>query len=314
MNKGICVFDLDNTLGEFGSIDFFGLLFEPKIIPNYYTMTDIHTKMVMNMINEYDDDMLEFMEKLRNKFEKEIHLKGFDENIFRPELKLILQPLVNDFKNNKIEGFVIYSNNANIYSLEYAGRAIEKMFGVKDLFKYYLDRNHEIRNKYDGEKVGNRWKMVNTIKLLYPKLKDSHILFMDDLIHTDFYTTVDVTSIEVPRYENHIPQSVLEDIWKTFEEVFRSMPELQQKKFLQLFHIKNYFNTDNLDDIKTVYLNYSKNEKNNIEFTENLPMIQDKIEKFIKKLHTYKGGYIRGKKYKSRKTHKRRRLMKFSEI
>ena len=40
MSKGVCIFDLDNTLGEFRAIDFFGLLFEPKIIPNFYTMSD----------------------------------------------------------------------------------------------------------------------------------------------------------------------------------------------------------------------------------------------------------------------------------
>ena len=310
MNKGVCIFDLDNTLGEFGEIDFFGLLYEPKIIPNFYTMTDIQKKIFMNVINSYDDEMWNFMDKLKNKFEKEIHLRGLDEHVFRPDLKQILQPLVNEFKNHKIEGFVIYSNNANMYSLEYAGKTIEKMFGVKDLFKHYLDRNHDIRDKYDGEKVGNRSKMVNTIKLLYPKIKDSHILFMDDLIHNDFYTTVGSTYIQVPRYIHDTSDLKLQEIWNLFEELFTSMPESQQQKFFQLTHIKKYFDTDNLDDIKRTYFNYSKYNEKNTNFEENLPMIQDKIEKFIKKLHSTKGGYTRYKKHKLRKTHTRRRFMK----
>ena len=307
MSKGVCIFDLDNTLGEFRAIDFFGLLFEPKIIPNFYTMSDNEKKQFMDIINQYDNEMINFMETLRKKFEKELHLKGLDEHILRTDLKQILNPLVDEFKKNKIEGFIIYSNNANMYSLEYASRAIETMFGVKGLFKELLDRNHEIRNKFDGTKVGNRWKMVDTIKLLYPKLKNNHILFMDDLIHADFYTTVGSTYIQVPRYESNIQKPRLEEIWNLFEEVFKSMPETQQQKFFELFHIKKYFNTNSIDDIKYIYLNYSKQTEQHTEFNEKLDMIREKIGKYVKNLNMYKGGYTRVKRHKLRKTHKRRR-------
>jgi hypothetical protein len=87
------------------------------------------------------------------------------------------------------------------------------------------------------------------------------------------------------------------------------MPELEQQKFFQLFHIKKYFNTDNLEDIKSIYLNYSKEKNINKIFKENLPMIQDKIRRFINNLQDHKGGYTRLKKYRSKKTHKRRRIM-----
>jgi len=32
MPAGICVFDLDNTLGDFRGIDYFGYIFEPKLV------------------------------------------------------------------------------------------------------------------------------------------------------------------------------------------------------------------------------------------------------------------------------------------
>ena len=311
MNKAICVFDLDNTLGDFRAVDFFGLLFEPKVLPNLYTMNSNDERYYNSIIKNYDDDMFDFMEKLRNTFEKEIHLQNLDEEVLRPRIKEILNPLVQEFKKGNIEGFIIYSNNSNLYALEYAGRAIEKLFNTKNLFIKYLDRNHRLRDKYDGDRIGSRLKMVNTIKLVLPDLKDKNILFMDDLIHNDFYTRPEITYVHVPRYETNIPDSKLDNIWELFQTIFKSMPEDEQEKFLKLFHIKKYVSVNNLEEIKNKYLEYSSISTNIKDFKENLPIINDKIRKFTNSLQNSKGGSINRKRRKSRRTHKRRRLQKY---
>jgi hypothetical protein len=153
--------------------------------------------------------------------------------------------------------------------------------------------------------------MVNTIKLILPELKDKNILFMDDLIHNDFYTTLDITYVHVPAYETDIPDSKLDDIWDVFQDVFKSMPENKQEKFFKLFHIKNYIRVNNLEDIKKRYLEYSKATSNIKEFKENLHIITDKIRKFANSFQNSKGGSVNKKRRKSRRTYKRRRLQKY---
>jgi hypothetical protein len=174
-----------------------------------------------------------------------------------------------------------------------------------------LDRNNRLRDKYDGQRTGSRAKMVNTIKFILPNLKDKNILFMDDLIHNDFYTTPELTYVHVPRYETNIPDSKLDEIYGVFQTIFNSMPEREQEKFFKLFHIKNYIRVNNLEDTKKKYLEYSVGSDNINDFKENLHIITDKIRKFANSLQNSKGGSVSRKRRKSRRTYKRRRLQKY---
>lgn len=299
MTKGVCIFDLDNTLGDFRGIDYFGLIYEPKVISGFIEKK-VDKDFVRSIIQNYSDEEYNFLEELRNKFEKKVHEKKLDEGIFRPELKEILNPLVQEYKKHRILGFIIYSNNGNLYSLEYAGRHIQHMFHAPKLFLKYLHRYEHLRDKYDGNSNGSRSKMVNTIKQIVPTLENKTMLFVDDLIHNDFYTAPDSTYILIPPYDNSISSKQLEDIWNVFEEVFYSFDEDKQKMFFGLYHVKKYLNIESLDEIKSQYLNYSKISKSAEVFHEDLPMIRKKINSYIMKLPKV-GGFKRTRKAKLRK-------------
>ena len=300
MSKGVCVFDLDNTLGDFGTIDFFGLVYEPKVITGFIDKKE-DKAFLKTQIQLYSDEQHDFLEDMRNKFEKILHEKELDKEVLRPELKEILNPLVEQYRKHKILGFVIYSNNGNLYSLEYAGRSIQKMFNAPKLFLKFLDRYHSLRDKYDGNAIGSRSKMVNTIKQIVPDLENKHLLFVDDLIHNDFYTTLESTYIHIPAYNSNIPHERLEEIWDAFEELFYSFDEKEQKLFFNMYHIKSYLGIHSLDQLKNQYMNYSKVSKHTKSFHEDLPMIRQKIHSFIMKLPKY-GGYRRTRKNSLRKT------------
>ena len=55
----LCVFDLDNTLGDFGAIDFFGMIFEPKCLLGYPNITPEHAKLLKNEIRHRPSPLVE---------------------------------------------------------------------------------------------------------------------------------------------------------------------------------------------------------------------------------------------------------------
>jgi hypothetical protein len=296
MGEHVCVFDLDNTLGDFRIIDYFGLLLEPKIIPNHYRYNNDIKEEFLKIIDSYSKEEKDLLLNLRNSLEKEIEKEGLNKKILRPNLKEILEPLVNQYKKDKIKGFIIYSNNANLYVLEYAGRAIEYIFDTPDLFLKYLDRKHEEREMFDKvDESGYPSKTVNTIR----QYSNGKILFVDDLIHNDFYIDYDnVTYIQIPPFETDADALDLQMTISLFEDIFDKLSSEEKNMFFNLYHIKYILQINRFDNLEQQYLEYSKERKKPSEFKENLPMIGEKIQSFIKKISTSGG------KKRQRKTRK----------
>ena len=298
----LCVFDLDNTLGDFRVIDYFGLLLDPKCILGFPDLSkEIHDSL-KNAINSYDTYTKTQLHLLRDSFEKAINTQGYNKYIMRPKLKDILTPLVNEYKKKNIIGFVIYSNNANIYSLEYAGRTIENMFDIHELFLKYIDRMHTIRNQYDDGSEGYRTKTFNTLKKLVPEA--NKILFMDDLEHDDLLNSPNVIYIKVSPYICNLENDKLIDIWNIFENILNENVDFK-KIFMNLYHIKNYLQYTSLEEIKKRYLSYSKNDEDALPFRENSTQIKNKISQF---LGNTKGGKRKTRRFKTsrKKAHKRK--------
>ena len=304
-HQGICVFDLDNTLGDFRGIDFFGLLLEPKVIPNHSRYSKLKKYAFSEIINDYSKEEKDLLIKLRNNLEKELEKEDINKKVFRPQLKEILTPLVNQFKKHTIKGFIIYSNNANLYALEYAGRAIENMFNTPELFIKYLDRNHEERIHDRPDHSGYPSKMVKTIRK-YSNIK-SPILFVDDLIHNDFYIDYENTTyIIIPAYESNMLEIDLQFIISIFEDILDNLSEKERSIFYNIYHIKETLKISDFKSLEAYYLQYSKEISKPREFKENMPMIKEKINSFIKKL-SLSGGKRKTRKFKNK--NKRLKLM-----
>jgi len=286
MAKGVVVFDLDLTLGDLRVIDYFGLIYEPSLIGGRDANTkDARDRDISIWSFYYDDyDIEKKLVELRNNFEETLHKNPQILNrILRPDLKEILEPLVQAYKKNKIEKFIIYSNNASIYSLQYTGREINRMFQIEIEFEY-LDRTNKLRDEYDGNITGARTKTIKTIeKIINHSVKDKEILFLDDMIpkHEDFDIFLKNTSnyINIPPYYSNIKDDELESIWNIFEKEFINSFDTSD-----LRHIKSYLKANNLDELKKNYLHYSRlredikpyhpeNKINNIIITQIKPYI-----------------------------------------
>lgn len=296
MEKGVCVFDLDNTLGDFTSIMSYGLLFEPSVISNYYNMTQDKRDEYNAHIN-YDTETIELLQSLRDKFEDELDKKGINNNIFRPNLIDILTPLTDEV-DKRISGFVIYSNNSDPYSLQYAKRYIEKTFH-KTLFLDLLDRNHPSRIHDNRPSNGNRSKLISTVKdvLHLDNLQDKNILFMDDMdVHTDF---LKANYIQVePYFNTHTINN-----WNIFENIIK---EFDIEKIFNLYHVKNVLKINTISEFKKLI--YTPNEKSD-SFENDAESIKNKVHLYIDNLPKI-GGKKRYARRK-RKTVKKKRLSKF---
>ena len=270
----LCVFDLDSTLGDFRVVDYFGLLLDPKCILGFPDIPKETLDTLKNAIDSYDSETKAQLLYIRDSFEKA--MEKYNHAILRPKLQSILAPLVKEYKKKKVQGFIIYSNNANLYSLEYAGRAIERMFKTPKLFLKYIDRRNSIRNQHDGAPEGNRLKTVNTIKKAAPEA--TKILFMDDLEHEDLLNSPNVTYIHVPSYICPLTNDILDDIWDIFIQILEDSNF--KDEFMDLYHIKTYLHCNTLEDMKGKYIRYSHSIEPNI-FHENMTMIKNKIAQFI---------------------------------
>ena len=285
MVKGVCVFDLDNTLGDFRAVDFFGYIFEPKLT-----------------INSDDKSLYDF----RNRFENYLNdVKITERFIFRPNIIKILQPLVDAYKSKKIIGFYIYSNNNNPYALEYAQRYLENEYSLFNLFKFLLHRSHPLRERDFKFSQEMPPKLVQTILDLIPEEDKPNIIFFDDLEHKDFRSK-NVTYVKVIPFESKATTEDLEDIWKLFLIAYEEM----NIDIFDLPHIK-HLGYRNLKDIHNAYIEYSNTTMAYRGFTENSTYIDNLIQHFLKPIVNTGGKYRNyTKRYKKNRSKKRRYLLK----
>lgn len=298
--EGVCVFDLDNTLGDFRSIDYFGLLTDPTCLLGF-PETNISKK----EIESYDIETKEQLRILRDTFEEAVEKKKYNKHILRPKLKEILTPLVKEYKKQNILGFIIYSNNGNIYSLEYAGRLIQKIFHEPNLFLHYLERGNSRRDQYDKlDRNGYPTKTFNTIKKLVPTVHK--VLFMDDIIHDDLMNESSITYIHVNPYVYNFTNDDLNNLWDVFQTTLENMENFKEK-FMKLYHVTNILHIQSMEDMKDKYIKYSNSLDAYAPFSENITDIKNKISHYLNSLNiSKKKGGTRRYKTSRKKAHKKK--------
>lgn len=296
MPKGICVFDLDNTLGDFRVIDYFGYIFEPKLV--------LEQDEVQSYMAQYGEKIY----MLRDMFENYLDdIKVPDMLIFRPHINKLLTPLVQAYKTKKVQGFYLYSNNGNPYNLEYAGRYLEKHLNAKNIFKMYLHRTHPFRTKDLAISKTNPPKLVSTILDLIPEVENPNIIFFDDLEHPDFRKK-NIVYVNLLGYETKAGLEDLEDIWKVFVQQL----ELVDFDLFEFPHIQKQGKT-NLEQIHKEYIEYSHDTTVYRGFTENPSYIENSIQTFLRMLSNV-GGKRKNytKRYKRNKSKKQKNLLKYN--
>jgi len=202
-------FDLDGTLGSFESIMPLLILFFPSLAEELYRKPHwtgpeyeaIATTPTMRA-------------KLGRAFAKFVELMAANEEqiqLLRPGITGIIRYLLEIQKKGQIGGMMIYSNNANPYTLHFAHELIKAVIGEeREIFCPLVHwghrlRDEEIRSKLPPLPLGHGPKQVETIinaftewqKCGYYTAKTRHItitpadvIFIDDQIHPEIARTL----------------------------------------------------------------------------------------------------------------------------
>jgi FMN phosphatase YigB (HAD superfamily) len=282
MSKKVAVFDLDGTIGDFMSVDYFSYIYDIETILSDNN-SKIHRKKLKEEYKTYDDETLKFLKELKETFEDKMIKEGFTQLLLRPNIVEIIRLLKKEVKD-----FLIYSNNGNLYNLEFAGRAIENMTYNPGLFKAYMHRSDSIRDEFDGMLTGSRLKTVKTIKKAVKRFlnyEPSRIIFFDDIVHPDLMYNMDVNYVNVNRFDANLTEDKLEKIFLLFESVLYDMFKKYKNmgsKFFNLYHIKEYLRIGSIEDLEQVYLMHSKIDYRTVPFKNDYELIKTRIEEFNK--------------------------------
>lgn len=315
MPKGVAVFDLDSTIGDFTSIDFFSYIYDIDTILRGSSTSDKIKVTLKKEYKNYSTETKDFLIELRDNFEVALDKYGYTELILRTNIDNIFSLLINQIDKKSLAGCMIYSNNGNPYTLEFAGRALERAFDRKDIFFAYLDRNNPIRDEFDGNKSGARKKTVATIQKTVKEfrnindLEPSDIIFFDDLIHDDL-ADKNVNYVHVKAFYSTIHQDILKEMFSLFEDIlyklFKKYKDMGEK-FFNLYHIRNIAHVSSIEGMEEAYLNHSR-ENYHSHFVSDYPEIKDKLYTYIELIQKYKnssGGKRKRTTKRNKKTSKK---------
>ena len=313
MSKKVAVFDLDGTIGDFIAINYFSYLYDE------HTIKYSHKE----QYESYPDEVKQYLKDLEETFEKRLLNNGFTKIwLLRDNIDGIFDILKEKIKDKSLLGCMIYSNNGNLYNLEFAGRAIEGLMESDDIFikakkdnkplniykgkKLFIDYTDKIRDTYDIPKTRARIKTVKTIQKAVKEYIDVNIeaediLFLDDQIHEDILSHKDETTyIRVKQYEALLKKSELFYLYGIFQSTLLEMfkkHKTMKDTFFTLDHMKGYFP----ETLENVYIsNTFPYIKRKIHDEENMEDYVEDNEITIRKINNFFNPIITGGKRKGK--------------
>ena len=203
-------FDMDSTLGYFGSVVNYLTCFAPWILNDIFKKPHYDGPPLarVNLPNDLN-------EPLMSAFYKFVQLMSVDEQInklIRPGILPVLKKLLEAKRAGKVGGIMIYSNNSSIVTVLFCQELIRILLGESDnVFNPALSWLSSIRKEeLKGYKNGNGPKTVETIKHAFKTvykeaaIRDEDILFFDDLIHPDIKSKIpEANYFHVQPYEKY---------------------------------------------------------------------------------------------------------------
>ena len=203
-------FDMDSTLGYFGSVVNYLTCFAPWLLNDIYKKShyDGPTMPRVNLPNELNEPLM----KAFYLFTKLMSAEEPVNKLIRPGILEVLKKLTEAKKTGKVGGIMIYSNNASLVTVLFCQELIRLLLGeTNDVFNPALSWLSPIRKEeLSGFQVGHGPKTVETIKRAFKTvykdavIRDENILFFDDLVHPDIKSKIpEANYFHVQPYERY---------------------------------------------------------------------------------------------------------------
>ena len=219
-------FDLDETLGRFGVVDFPTSFLQPHLSlyggawsGKYDARTKVPEPIPLSssLRQALDTAFSIFMDCLAEK-EKE-GLGILRPNIVEIARRLYLQKQMSP---PLVKSVVIYSNNGNLVSLLFAAGLIERLADAPGLFCNFLHWYHPSReNEIVKTSPGTGRKLLTTlINSFYggscrsDTISVQDIYFVDDQIHPDIKNRIGDRYIQIPAYKKDADTNVILECFK----------------------------------------------------------------------------------------------------
>jgi len=180
----LVAFDLDNTLGYFDVISTWGEFFSIELLENpvymKYNPGFSLSARLKERLRKAEMSIVEMVEKS----------PALLETILRPNLDVMLLPILKVKQAGKVRAVCMYSNASNIFKLKFAKLLIERRFNCPGFFDCIIDATHNVRS-YDWKKRDpSNYEPLKTFSTLRRIFKDycgvkgvispEQILFIDD--------------------------------------------------------------------------------------------------------------------------------------
>lgn len=202
-------FDLDETLGYFGTVDILTKFLDPY-----------------NLVQSPPSPALDAKLKVAfDAFARCLVAQPNTANVLRPGLLQLFQRLAQLKAEGRIRAMAIYSNNGNPSVLRLAQRMLELGLGQEDLFCARVHAEHPVREEYNKPRFPPNAapKTIYTLKGIFQQceggaasapIENNRLFFFDDSVHTNIRDSIGTNYKVVAPFKIEQPVDVLESCFR----------------------------------------------------------------------------------------------------
>lgn len=202
-------FDLDETLGYFGTVDIFTKFLDPYHLVLSPPSPTLDAKLKVAF----------------DAFARCLVAQPQAANVLRPGLLQLFQRLAQLKAEGRIRAMAIYSNNGNSSVLRLAQRMLELGLGQEDLFCARVHAEHPLRsaNRMPGYPPNAAPKTIYTLKRIFQQceggaasapIENNRLFFFDDVVHPNIQYSIGTNYKVVAPFKIEQPVDVLESCFQ----------------------------------------------------------------------------------------------------
>ena len=242
----VVAFDLDNTLGYFSHVGIWGDMFSIDTLKNSFNLA-------LNPRFKITPALKQKLLRAERMYMNEIlNSPTVLQSVLRPNLDMMIKPLIKAKKQGKVRAICIYSNTWNTFTVYLGKFLIEKLYNCHNLFDCVVDASHPIRDfDWSTRKQGDQIKTFKVLKSIFRRLcgvkgtiLPHHILFVDERADKHQIADAEKDGLVYLKPTEFLPKNSVDLLNEVYRMGIRTM------KDSGLYNDREYNNSDIVHSIK----------------------------------------------------------------